>query len=88
MTTRPMTECFYSAPIDALVVRRGAPLGMRAIADEMADQLAPGLTAHPWCDWIGSPGSVVDCAHCVDDGRRGAGGAVTRRTIRAPVDQR
>lgn len=44
MTARPMTEWFYSAPIDALAVRRGDPLGMRAIADEMAERLAPGLS--------------------------------------------
>ena len=44
MTTRPMDEWFYSAPIDAVAVRRGDNWGMRAIAEEMAEQLAPGLS--------------------------------------------
>jgi hypothetical protein len=39
-----MTEWFYTAPLDAFAIRRGDPLGMRAIAEDMADQLAPGLS--------------------------------------------
>ncbi|CAB3800654.1 hypothetical protein [Pararobbsia alpina] len=44
MTSRSMTEWFYTAPLDAFAIRRGDPLGMRAIAEDMADQLAPGLS--------------------------------------------
>jgi hypothetical protein len=38
------TEWFYSAPLEDTSVRRGDPLGMRAIAEEMAEVLAPGLS--------------------------------------------
>jgi hypothetical protein len=37
-------EWFYTAPIEDTAVRRGDPLGMRAIAEEMAEVLAPGLS--------------------------------------------
>jgi hypothetical protein len=39
-----MMEWLFTAPIDAVAVRRGDPLGMRAVAEEMAEVLAPGLS--------------------------------------------
>ena len=38
------TEWFYTAPLEDTSVRRGDPLGMRAVAEEMAEVLAPGLS--------------------------------------------
>lgn len=37
-------EWFFTAPIDEVAIRRGDPLGMRAVAEEMAEVLAPGLS--------------------------------------------
>jgi hypothetical protein len=37
-------EWFYSSPIEDISVRRGDPLGMRALAEDMAEMLAPGLS--------------------------------------------
>src|SRR6266567_8984589 len=40
----PITEWFYTAPLEDTPFRRGDPLGMRAVAEEMAEVLAPGLS--------------------------------------------
>lgn len=40
----PKMEWFYTAPVEAFAVRRGDPLGMRAVADDMAEWLVPGLS--------------------------------------------
>lgn len=37
-------EWFYTAPVEDVAVRRGDPLGMRAVAEDMAEVLAPGLS--------------------------------------------
>lgn len=37
-------EWFFTAPIDNVAVRRGDPLGMRAVAEDMSEVLAPGLS--------------------------------------------
>lgn len=37
-------EWFFTAPIDEVAIRRGDPLGMRAVAADMAEVLAPGLS--------------------------------------------
>lgn len=37
-------EWFYTAPLEDIAVRRGDPLGMRAVAEDMAEVLAPGLS--------------------------------------------
>lgn len=35
---------FYSAPLEDVAVRRGDPLGMRGLAEQFAEELAPGLS--------------------------------------------
>lgn len=40
----PSIEWFYSAPLEVTAIRRGDPLGMRAVAEVMAEVLAPGLS--------------------------------------------
>jgi len=39
-----ITEWFYTAPLEDFAVRRGDPLGMRHVAEEIAELLAPGLS--------------------------------------------
>lgn len=39
-----IVEWFYTAPLEDTAVRRGDPLGMRAVAEDMAEVLAPGLS--------------------------------------------
>lgn len=43
-TSHPTIEWFYTAPLEDTAVRRGDPLGMRAVAEDMAEVLAPGLS--------------------------------------------
>src|SRR5688572_13730452 len=43
-TAEPFFEWFYTAPVEDNAVRRGDPLGMRAVAEDMAEVLAPGLS--------------------------------------------
>jgi len=46
-------EYFLTAPIERIAIRRGDPLGFRAVADGFADILAPGLTNRTYdARWI------------------------------------
>jgi len=39
-----IAEWFYTAPLEDFAVRRGDPLGMRPVAEQIAELLAPGLS--------------------------------------------
>lgn len=73
----PITEWFYSAPTDGSTVRRGDPLGMRGIAEDMAEWLAPGLSNRTmdgrwisiacWAVWQGGEAWRALHSHAGDD---------------------
>lgn len=44
MTTPTSSRTFFTEPWDPVVVRRGDALGLRALADQLAGSLAPGLS--------------------------------------------
>jgi hypothetical protein len=75
----------FTAPWEPVVVRRGDALGLRALADQFADALAPDLSNRVrdgrWVWGTGESWRAIDGA--LRDGRRGLpGGSSLARLLR------
>ena len=65
---RPFTEWFFRAPLEDIAMRRGDPLGMRSVAEELAEALAPGLSNRTVdARWISILCLVLDQGHAAWD---------------------